>query len=180
MSATGSYVSVAAGIFGAFPFASMIPAFQSPGLRKHPGVGLDDLLQTSANVSRRYSAPWSTQPAFTSSALWGGVVDDSMSLPSPADCKSCRLQVCRFRKKPRRIIDRASDAAMSGRLGYLWLRLRMARCPRCFAPAPAVVPAVALAPGAADPLRAAVRQDPTPPESAPVPAALRREPPACP
>jgi len=46
MSATGSYLVVAVETFGALPFASMIPTFQGPGLRKHPGVGLDDLLQT--------------------------------------------------------------------------------------------------------------------------------------
>jgi hypothetical protein len=46
MSATGSILSDAAETFGALPFASMIPTFQGPGLRKHPGVGLDDLLQT--------------------------------------------------------------------------------------------------------------------------------------
>ena len=73
--ATGSYVSVAARTFGVLPFASMIPAFQCPGLRKHPGVGLTDLLQTSANASRRYLAPWSTQPVFTSSGIHAGVVD---------------------------------------------------------------------------------------------------------
>jgi hypothetical protein len=32
--------------FGALPFASMIKSFQRPELRKHPGVGLNDLLQT--------------------------------------------------------------------------------------------------------------------------------------
>jgi hypothetical protein len=46
MSATGSILSDAVGTFGALPFASMIPTFQGPELRKHPGVGLDDLLQT--------------------------------------------------------------------------------------------------------------------------------------
>jgi hypothetical protein len=56
----------AVGTFGALPFASMIPSFQSPGLRKHPGVGLDDLLQTE-RVGYRF--PWSTELAFTSSAL---------------------------------------------------------------------------------------------------------------
>ncbi|MBW9248184.1 MAG: hypothetical protein GJU72_03655 [Acidithiobacillus ferriphilus] len=32
--------------FGALPFASMISALQGGGLRKHPPVRLDDLLQT--------------------------------------------------------------------------------------------------------------------------------------
>ena len=32
--------------FGALPFARMIRPFQSPGLRKHPGVGLTDLYVT--------------------------------------------------------------------------------------------------------------------------------------
>jgi len=31
---------------GALPFAGVIPAFQCSGLRKHPEVGPDDLLQT--------------------------------------------------------------------------------------------------------------------------------------
>ncbi len=46
MSATGSYLTVAIGTFGALPFANLILTFQGPGLRKHPGVGLDDPLQT--------------------------------------------------------------------------------------------------------------------------------------
>jgi hypothetical protein len=46
MSATGSCLAAAVKTFGALPFASMILTFQGPGLRKHPGVGLDDLLQT--------------------------------------------------------------------------------------------------------------------------------------
>ncbi|MBK1655015.1 hypothetical protein CKO29_09925 [Allochromatium vinosum] len=46
MSATGSRLAAAIGTFGALPFACMIPTFQGPGLRKHPGVGLNDLLQT--------------------------------------------------------------------------------------------------------------------------------------
>jgi len=41
----------------------MIPTLQSGELRKHSPVRLDDPLQTSANVSRRYLAPWSTQLA---------------------------------------------------------------------------------------------------------------------
>jgi len=36
----------AGGTFGALPFASMIPPFHSPELKKHSGVGLDDLLLT--------------------------------------------------------------------------------------------------------------------------------------
>jgi len=32
--------------FGALPFASMIPTFQSGELRKHSPVGLNDLLHT--------------------------------------------------------------------------------------------------------------------------------------
>ena len=43
MYTTGSCPRAATGTFGALPFASMIPTFQGPGLRKHPGVGLDDL-----------------------------------------------------------------------------------------------------------------------------------------
>jgi len=46
MSATGSILSAAVRTFGALLFASMILTFQCPGLRKHPGVGLNDLLQT--------------------------------------------------------------------------------------------------------------------------------------
>jgi len=46
MSTTGSCLATATETFGALPFASVIPVFQSPGLRKHPGVGLDDLLLT--------------------------------------------------------------------------------------------------------------------------------------
>ncbi len=46
MSATGSYLTVAIRAFGALPFASVILIFQCPGLRKHPGVGLNDLLPT--------------------------------------------------------------------------------------------------------------------------------------
>jgi len=46
MSATGSRPAAATGTFGVLPFASMIPAFQCPELRKHSGVGLSDLLQT--------------------------------------------------------------------------------------------------------------------------------------
>jgi len=78
MSATGSCLAAAVKTFGALPFASMIPTFQCPGLRKHPGVGLDDPLQTSA----RYRAPWSTQPAYclAGSALQGGVVDLSQAV----------------------------------------------------------------------------------------------------
>ena len=53
----------------------MIPTLQSSGLRKHPLVRLNDPYPTSANASRRYSAPWSTQPVFTSSGLQAGVVD---------------------------------------------------------------------------------------------------------
>jgi hypothetical protein len=36
----------AAETFDALPFVSMIPAFQCPELVWHPGVGLNDLLQT--------------------------------------------------------------------------------------------------------------------------------------
>jgi len=46
MSATGSFLAEAMRTFGALPFTSMIPTFQCPGLRKHPGVGPDDLLPT--------------------------------------------------------------------------------------------------------------------------------------
>jgi hypothetical protein len=46
MAATGSFLAEAMKTFGALTFASMIPTFQCPGLRKHPGVGLDDLLPT--------------------------------------------------------------------------------------------------------------------------------------
>jgi hypothetical protein len=69
----------AAGTFGALPFASMISALQSGELRKHSPVRLNDLSQTSANVSRRYSAPWSTQPAYhlASSGLQAVVIDKS-------------------------------------------------------------------------------------------------------
>ncbi len=45
-SATGSPLAGTAGTFGAFPFAHMIPALQSGGLRKHSPVRLTDLLQT--------------------------------------------------------------------------------------------------------------------------------------
>ncbi len=72
MSATGSHLTVTTETFGAFPFAHMSSAFQCPGLRKHPGVGRGDLLQTE-RIGYRF--PWSTQPVFTSSALQGGVVD---------------------------------------------------------------------------------------------------------
>jgi len=44
MFTTGSSLEEAAkGTFGALPFTSMIPSFEGPGLRKHPGVGIDDL-----------------------------------------------------------------------------------------------------------------------------------------
>jgi hypothetical protein len=43
MSGTGSHLAVSVKTFGALPFARMILTFQNPGLRKHPGVGLDDL-----------------------------------------------------------------------------------------------------------------------------------------
>jgi hypothetical protein len=43
MYTTGSCPMAAIRTFGALPFASMILTFQGPGLRKHPGVGLDDL-----------------------------------------------------------------------------------------------------------------------------------------
>ncbi|MBK1649148.1 hypothetical protein CKO36_11155 [Rhabdochromatium marinum] len=63
--ATGSHLTAAIKTFGALPFARMILIFQSPGLRKHPGVGLNDLLQTQ-RVGYRF--PWSTEllqaPAF--------------------------------------------------------------------------------------------------------------------
>ncbi len=72
-------LAVTAGTFGPLPLPSMIPALQGPGLRKHPGVRLDDLLPTSANVSRRYPAPWSTQPACASSTCQDGVVDTPVS-----------------------------------------------------------------------------------------------------
>lgn len=67
----------AVGTFGALPFASMIPTFQGPGLRKHPGVGLTDLLHTERTG---YRCPWSTR-LFTSSALKGGVVDPVFQCP---------------------------------------------------------------------------------------------------
>jgi len=81
MSATGSCLAAAVKTFGALPFASMIPTFQRPGLRKHPGVGPDDPLQTAA----RYRAPWSTQPAYclASSAFQGGVVDRRPPMVAP-------------------------------------------------------------------------------------------------
>jgi len=43
MSVTGSHLAVSVKTFGALPFARMILTSQNPGLRKHPGVGLDDL-----------------------------------------------------------------------------------------------------------------------------------------
>jgi hypothetical protein len=44
MLTTGSNPNgVAEGIFGVLPFTSMVPSFEGPGLRKHPGVGLFDL-----------------------------------------------------------------------------------------------------------------------------------------
>lgn len=46
MFVTGSRLMAAIETFGALPFASMIPIFQSTELRKHPVVDLDDLLQT--------------------------------------------------------------------------------------------------------------------------------------
>jgi len=46
MSRTGSTLAGAIRTFGALPFASMIRTFQGPGLRKHPGVSLDDLFMT--------------------------------------------------------------------------------------------------------------------------------------
>ena len=46
MSATGSRLAAATETFGALPVAGMIPAFQSGGPRKHPPVGLGDLLRT--------------------------------------------------------------------------------------------------------------------------------------
>ncbi|MHB8370500.1 MAG: hypothetical protein ACYDBP_12590 [Leptospirales bacterium] len=57
MSRTGSRLSTAIRTFGALPFASMIRVFQSPGLRKDPGVGLTDLFVTE-RVGYRF--PWST------------------------------------------------------------------------------------------------------------------------
>ena len=56
--ATGSRLAAAIRTFGALPFASMILIFQCPGLRKHPGVGLNDLLPTE-RIGYRF--PWSTQ-----------------------------------------------------------------------------------------------------------------------
>jgi hypothetical protein len=69
MSATGSRLAAAVSTFGVLPFACMILTFQGPGLRKHPGVGLDDLWQTE-RIDDRF--PWSTQPVLTSSALRAG------------------------------------------------------------------------------------------------------------
>jgi hypothetical protein len=43
MCITGSRLAAAISTFGVLPCASMILIFQGPGLRKHPGVGLDDL-----------------------------------------------------------------------------------------------------------------------------------------
>ena len=66
MSATGSTLIVgrmayegAVKTFGALPFARIILTFQCPGLRKHPGVGRNDLLLTE-RVGYRF--PWSTEP----------------------------------------------------------------------------------------------------------------------
>ena len=55
---------VAVRTFGTLPFASMIPSFQGPGLRKHPGVGLCRPVVNGATPdSRRRSGcrPWSTE-----------------------------------------------------------------------------------------------------------------------
>jgi hypothetical protein len=46
MWATGSRLAAAIETFGALPFASLIPTFQSGGLRKHPPVSLSDPLHT--------------------------------------------------------------------------------------------------------------------------------------
>jgi len=43
MCITGSRLAAAIKTFGVLPFARMILIFQGPGLRKHPGVGLNDL-----------------------------------------------------------------------------------------------------------------------------------------
>jgi hypothetical protein len=48
MSATGSCLSATRKTFDALPFVNMILPFQCPELRKHPGVGLNDL---TANVA---------------------------------------------------------------------------------------------------------------------------------
>ena len=45
---TGSSLARAVKTFGALPFASIALTFQCPGLRKHPGVGRNDLLSTAA------------------------------------------------------------------------------------------------------------------------------------
>jgi hypothetical protein len=46
MWATGSRLAAAIKTFDALPFVSMIPTFQSGGLRKHPPVSLGDLWHT--------------------------------------------------------------------------------------------------------------------------------------
>ncbi len=79
LSATGFTLASAVETFGALPFASVIPTFQCPGLRKHPGVGLTHLLQTSASPCGE--APWSTKLSslLSSSVLQDGVVDGGWS-----------------------------------------------------------------------------------------------------
>ena len=68
------------GTFAALPFRNMIPSFQCPGLRKHPGVGRNDLLSTSA----RYGSCPLVNPTFRlsppSSGIYAGVVDDDLGL----------------------------------------------------------------------------------------------------
>ena len=72
--------ATADGTFGSLPLPSVIPSFQCPGLRKHPGVGRNDLLSTSAqnilcplvNPTFRLSPP--------SSGIYAGVVDDDLGL----------------------------------------------------------------------------------------------------
>ncbi len=51
-----------------FSFVIMILTFRGSGLRKHPEVGLSELLQTE-RIDTCF--PWSTWPVFTSSALLG-------------------------------------------------------------------------------------------------------------
>ena len=46
MCATGSHRAAATRTFDALPFVSVIRAFQSGGLRKHPPVSLNDLWHT--------------------------------------------------------------------------------------------------------------------------------------
>ena len=82
--------AAADGTFGSLPLPSVIPSFPCPGLRKHPGVGRNDLLSTSAqnilcplvNKAFRLSPPGSG-PLAGRMACWPRVVDRQNLLKYP-------------------------------------------------------------------------------------------------